>query len=302
MPHPTGRRPRFGTLGSVLVSVLALVSVGVLAQRILREPADAAPAPASTSVPGLIWSDEFDGAAGSSVDTDRWTVAKGAGGWGNHELQSYTADPANLALDGAGHLAITAQRQQTTDDDGRTSDYTSARIQSIPTAGLGRIEARIQVPAGAGLWSAFWTLGENHGDVGWPTSGEIDVLETMNDTADVNANVHAATVDDTGQPIGRWQKLETITPDTPVGGSWHTYAVERRKGELRFLFDGVEFHRIREDQLTEGQAWPFDQPQRLLLNLAVGGDWPGSPDASTPFPATLLVDYVRVFDTSVLDW
>lgn len=296
------RGPRIGTVASVLLTALALVSVGVLASRVLREPTESSPAPESSRLPGLVWSDEFDGASGQGVDLERWTVAEGAGGWGNDELQNYTDGSANLGLDGAGHLAITAQRERTTDRSDRESLYTSARVQSITTAPYGRIEARIQVPTGAGVWSAFWTLGENHGEAGWPTSGEIDVLETMNGTVEVNANVHAATLDGDGHPIGRWQKLQATTPAEPVGGSWHTYALERRAGELRFLLDGVEFHRIRSDELTEGQDWPFDQPQRLLLNLAVGGDWPGPPDASTPFPATMLVDYVRVFDTSVLDW
>ena len=297
----TRRRPRLGLLGSVLVTALAVVALAVLALRVLQVPSPTNAAPEENSMSGLIWSDEFDGSAGSGVDRSRWEFAEGAGGWGNNELQNYTGDPANLSLDGEGHLAITGQRQQTTYK-GRDWDYTSARIESIPTAPDGRIEARIRVPAGAGLWSAFWTLGENHNKVGWPTSGEIDILETMNDTAEVNANTHAATVDSSGQPIGRWQKLQATRPASPVAGSWHTYALERKGDELRFLLDGVEFHRIRKDQLTEGQNWPFDQPQRVLLNLAVGGDWPGSPDTSTPFPATMLVDYVRVFDTSVLDW
>ena len=297
----TRRRPRLGLIGSALVTALAMVALAVLALRVLQVPLPTNTAPEETSMPGLVWSDEFDGPAGSGVDRSRWEVDKGAGGWGNNELQNYTDDPANLALDGEGHLAITGQRQQTTDK-GRDWDYTSARIESIPTASDGRIEARIMVPAGAGLWSAFWTLGKNHDKVGWPTSGEIDILETMNDTAEVNANTHASTVDSGGQEIGRWQKLQTTRPANPVAGNWHTYALERKDDELRFLLDGVEFHRVRKDQLTEGQAWPFDQPQRLLLNLAVGGDWPGPPNSSTPFPSTMLVDYVRVFDTSVLDW
>lgn len=297
----TRRRPRLGLIGSVIVTALAVVALAVLALRVLQVPSPTDAAPKEASMPGLIWNDEFDGSAGQGVDQSRWKVAKGAGGWGNNELQNYTDDPANLALDGEGHLAITGQREETTDK-GRDWDYTSARIESIPTAPDGRIEARINVPAGAGLWSAFWTLGKNHSKVGWPTSGEIDILETMNDTAEVNANAHAATVDSSGQSIGRWQKLQATRPANPVAGNWHTYALERKDDELRFLLDGVEFHRIRKDQLTEGQAWPFDQQQRLLLNLAIGGDWPGPPNTGTPFPSTMLVDYVRVFDTSVLDW
>lgn len=296
------RRPRLGMIGSASVTALAMVALAVLAMRILQVPSPADTSPKETSMPGLVWSDEFDGPAGRGVDRSRWRVAEGAGGWGNNELQNYTDDSANLALDGEGHLAITGQRQQTTDKRGRDAGYTSARITSIPNAPDGRIEARINVPAGAGLWSAFWTLGKNHSKVGWPTSGEIDIMETMNDTAEVHANAHAATMDGSGQSIGRWQKLQTTRPDAPVAGSWHTYALERKDDELRFLLDGVEFHRIRADQLTEGQSWPFDQPQQLLLNLAIGGDWPGSPNSSTPFPATMLVDYVRVYDTSVLDW
>lgn len=296
------RRPTPGLIGSALVTVLAVGALAVFGLRILQVPSSTSTAPEETSMPGLVWSEEFNGPAGQGVNSKRWRVAEGAGGWGNNELQNYTDDPANLALDGDGHLAITGQRQRTTDKQGRESAYTSARIESIPSAPDGRIEARIKVPAGAGLWSAFWTLGKNHNKVGWPTSGEIDILETMNDTAEVNANAHAATVDGSGQPIGRWQKLQATRPASPVGGSWHTYTLERKDDELRFLLDGVEFHRIRKDELTEGQNWPFDQQQQVLLNLAIGGDWPGSPNTNTSFPATMLVDYVRVFDTSVLDW
>ncbi len=296
------RRPRLGMIGSVLVTALAVAAIAVLIMRVLQVPAPSDTAPKETSMPGLIWSEEFDGPTGQGVNRSRWQVAEGAGGWGNNELQNYTDDPANLALDGEGHLASTGQRHQTRDEQGRDSAYTSARITSIPTAPDGRIEARINVPSGPGLWSAFWTLGKNHDKVGWPTSGEIDIMETMNDTVEVHANAHAATTDGSGQEIGRWQKLQTTRPDAPVSGSWHTYSLERKDDELRFLLDGVEFHRIRADQLTEGQSWPFDQSQQLLLNLAIGGDWPGSPTTSTPFPATMLVDYVRVYDTSVLDW
>lgn len=296
------RRQRLGMIGSAVVTALAIGALAVLVIQILQAPAPTNTTPEADSMRGLVWSDEFDGRAGQGVDPDRWQVAEGAGGWGNNELQNYTDDPANLALDGEGHLAITGQRQETRDGRGRDSAYTSARITSVFTAPDGRIEARINVPAGSGLWSAFWTLGENHDEAGWPTSGEIDIMETMNDTAEVHANTHAATTDGDGQPIGRWQKLQTIRPDAPVAGNWHTYTLERKNDELRFLLDGVEFHRIRADQLTEGQSWPFDQPQQVLLNLAIGGDWPGPPTTSTPFPATMLVDYVRVYDTSVLDW
>ena len=298
----TRARPRLGMIGSALVTTLAVAALALLGTRMLHASPPADIQTEQTSVPGLIWSEEFNGPAEQGVDRSRWRVAEGAGGWGNNELQNYTDKPANLALDGEGHLAITAQRQRTTDKQGREWPYTSARISSIPTAPNGRIEARINVPAGAGLWSAFWTLGKNHGKVGWPTSGEIDVMETMNDTAEVNANAHAASVDAGGQFIGRWQKLQATRPANPVGGSWHTYTLERKNDELRFLLDGVEFHRIRADELTDGQQWPFNQPQQVLLNLAVGGDWPGAPNTSTPFPATMLVDYVRVYDTSVLDW
>lgn len=233
----------------------------------------------------VIWSDEFVGPEGTSPAA-HWRILEGGVGWGDGELQAYTARPENVALDGDGHLRITALRE----GDG---SYTSARLESVPSFTHGILEARVMVPGGQGLWSAFWTLGQDHETVGWPNAGEIDVMEVMNDTALVHANVH---IEDRGERSGRWQSPGRLTPPRPVAGEWHVYGVRWSAEELVFTFDGQEYHRVTRADVEGGgeRRWPFDDPQRLLLNLAVGGSWPGDPDEATPFPSSMLVDYVRV--------
>ncbi|MGD9695300.1 MAG: glycoside hydrolase family 16 protein [Thermoleophilia bacterium] len=261
--------------GRASVAVLALVAVVAAAVVLPRLVGSLA----RSERP--VWSDEFAGPEGAAP-ADHWTPAEGGGGWGNEELQTYTSRPENVALDGDGHLRITARRES----DG---SFTSARLQSTAGFVRGRIEARIRVPAGAGLWSAFWTLGAGGTRVGWPRSGEIDVMEVMNDTRTVNANVHVA---DAASPDGRGQAPGLLTRDAPLADGWHVYGLEWSRERLVFTLDGREYHRITRGEVAD---WPFDEAQVLLLNLAVGGRWPGPPDASTPFPATMLVDWVRVY-------
>lgn len=231
---------------------------------------------------GLIWADEFDGPAGAPP-ADHWRLLQGGGGWGNNELQTYSARPENVSLDGTGNLRITARRE----GDG---SITSARIESRVAFTHGLVEARMRVPAGQGLWSAFWTLGEGHEQVGWPYSGEIDIVEALNDTRTAHANAHIA---DPASPDGRWQSPGGLDLTAPLSDRWHVFGVRWTRDALVFLLDGRPYHRIDRSEVGE-RDWPFDRPQVLLLNLAVGGDWPGSPDATTPFPASLLVDWVRV--------
>jgi beta-glucanase (GH16 family) len=230
----------------------------------------------------LTWNDEFDGA---SLDRSKWLPELGGHGWGNKELQTYTDRPENVRVVD-GKLVIEARRERMGEN-----DYTSARIK---TAGRmeqqhGRFEARIKVPKGQGIWPAFWMLGANIGQVGWPRSGEIDIMENIGkEPAIVHGTLHGPGYSGEhafGQPSPLAKGI--------YADDYHVFAVEWERGEIRWYRDGMLYHTARPD-LVKGD-WVFEQPFFLLLNLAVGGQWPGYPDDSTVLPQQMLVDYVRVY-------
>ena len=246
----------------------------------------------------LVWSDEFDGPAGTSPDPAYWEYDTGGSGWGNDELQFYTARPENVSLDGDGFLAITARKEEY---QGRA--YTSARINTRGKfeQGLGRWEARIRVPSGMGIWPAFWLLGASFPQVGWPACGEIDIMEVRGQAPGVvNGTLHA-----TGYSGGS-SLTEQITcqvapacasppctPLCPFSEDFHVYAVEVEANRIRFEVDGAVYHEVRQELLPRGTSWPFSAPFFPILNVAVGGGYVGAPDVTTVFPQTMLVDYVR---------
>ncbi len=199
-----------------------------------------------------IWHDEFDGPAGASFDRSKWVADTGGAGFGNHERQFYTTRAENVALDGDGHLVITARAEPSSSEYqcwyGKCR-YTSTRLKTkgLFAQAYGRFEARIRIPRGQGVWPAFWMLGTDIDSIGWPRGGEIDIMEN----------------------IGR-------EPAVAHG-------------------DGREYHRMTPADLPRGTKWVFDHSFFLLLNFAVGGDWPGDPDASTTFPQQMVVDYVRAY-------
>jgi len=252
-----------------------------------------APAPA---IPGrLVWSDEFTGRAGMPPDARYWTTALGSGGngWGSGQLQTYTASPANLALDGSGHLKLTARQGAVTGSDGITQQFSSARIS---TAGrvepqYGTVEARLQLPSGAGLWPAFWLLGANFPEVGWPLSGEVDIMETHDEAHRVFSYLHYPFP---GSPNGSVTG-QRLLRGTAVSPGWHTYTLTWTADAMVIRIDGKVCLDAELRQLPAGAGAVFDKPFSILLNLAVGGTYPAPVDASTPFPSTLLVDYVRVY-------
>jgi beta-glucanase (GH16 family) len=244
----------------------------------------------------LAWSDEFDGAAGSAVDASKWVADTGGHGWGNQERQYYTLPGMNASLDGTGHLVITA-RAEPTDTPLRcwygVCRFTSARLKTKgrfePT--YGRVEARIRIPRGQGIWPAFWMLGADIDQVGWPQSGEIDVMENIGrEPAIVHGTIHGPGYSG-GSGIGG---SYTLTAGA-FADDYHLFAIEWRQGEIRWLVDGNEYRRTTPAALPAGTRWVFDHPFFLLLNVAVGGAWPGEPDSSTVVPQQMLVDYVRVY-------
>lgn len=231
----------------------------------------------------LVWSDEFDG---TSLNSSNWSaeIGTGSGGWGNNELQYYTNRTENLQVTG-GNLVITARKENY-----GGMGYTSARIktQNLRNFTYGKIEARIKLPSGQGLWPAFWMLGSNITSVGWPKCGELDIMERVNNNSYVNGTVHwdANGQADYGQ-----------ISDSLDFSQYHVYSVEWDSSYIRWFVDGAQFNEFYIANNT-GNTEEFQKSFFILLNLAVGGNWPGSPNSSTPFPAQMFVDYVRVYQSS----
>ena len=243
----------------------------------------------------IVWADEFNGAAGALPDAAKWGYDLGAGdnGWGNNELQYYTDRPANAALDGAGNLVITALSERFTAG-GVTRDYTSARLVTRGkfAAQYGRIEARLKVPFGQGIWPAFWLLGENIARVGWPECGEIDVMENIGrEPSTTHGTLHGPGYSGGSGLTG----LVTLPNGATFTEAFHTFAIEWVPRAISFYVDDQLYQTRTLSELNTNQRWVFQQPFYLLLNLAVGGDWPGNPNVLTVFPQKLVVDYVRVY-------
>jgi beta-glucanase (GH16 family) len=244
----------------------------------------------------LVWSDEFDGPSGSSFDATKWVAELGGNGWGNQEREYYTTRPENIALDGSGHLVITARAEPANTTDScwyGTCRYTSARIK---TKGLfaqtyGRFEARIRIPRGQGLWPAFWMLGDNIDAVGWPKSGEIDIMENIGREPNiVHGTMHGPGYSGAAG-IGGPSTLATGA----FADDFHTYAVEWMPGLITWYVDDTKYFQVTPTSIPSTATWVFDHPFFLLLNVAVGGGWPNDPDATTTFPQQMVVDYVRVY-------
>jgi beta-glucanase (GH16 family) len=244
----------------------------------------------------LVWSDEFNGPDGSSVDPAKWVVETGGDGWGNNELEYYTARIENSRVVN-GNLTIEARAEKYKGADGVSKDYTSARMKTLGkfTRAYGRFESRLKMPAGQGLWPAFWMLGDDIEKVGWPTCGEIDIMENIGKEPSVNhGSIHGPGY--TGD-VGI-EAHYTLPGGKKFSDDFHTYAIEWEPDVIRFYVDDVLYATQSKASLRTGQRWVFDHPFFLILNVAVGGDWPGSPDASTKFPQRMLVDYVRVYGLS----
>jgi beta-glucanase (GH16 family) len=246
--------------------------------------------PASQSYQ-LVWSDEFNGTDGSAPDASKWAIQTGGNGWGNNELEYYTAPPQNVQVSG-GNLVITAIKEDYTGADGVTQHYTSARMQ---TKGLfsqtcGRFEARIKIPKGQGMWPAFWMLGTDIDTNPWPACGEIDIMENIGkEPAILHGSLHGP-----GYAPGNVTASYTL-PTGALGDDYHLYAVEWEAQQVRFYVDSTLYATFTSANLPSGSPWEFNKPFFILLNLAVGGDWPGNPDSTTQFPQQMLVDYVRVY-------
>ena len=236
----------------------------------------------------LVWSDEFNGPAQTSPDSAKWKFDLGNGGWGNEELESYTKDTSNVAVDGNGNLAITAKANWVTD---HWENITSARIKTIGLfeQSYGRFEARIKTPWGPGMWPAFWMLGSNVDNLAWPQCGEIDIMELRGQKPNViNGTVHGPGYSGSG---GITKSFALANGRYDV--DFHLFAVEWGKDYIDFFVDNTLYQEITPDKVTG--TWAFDHPFFIILNVAVGGNYVGYPTSQTNFPQKMLVDYVKVY-------
>jgi len=244
------------------------------------------------ALPGwkLVWSDEFEGPANQKPDASKWVFETGGNGWGNSELEYYTDRASNASLDGNGALVITARSETF-----QNRNYTSARLKTEGKFDhtYGRFEARIRIPRGQGLWPAFWMLGNDIGTVGWPTCGEVDIMENIGkEPSTVHGTIHGPGYSG-GNGLGASYQLPG---KAPFADDFHVYAVEWQSDSIRWYVDDVSYETRTPADVPQGDKWVYDHPFFIILNVAVGGQWPGSPDGTTSFPQTMIVDYVRVYD------
>jgi len=240
----------------------------------------------------LVWSDEFSGADGSAPDSTKWTYDIGGNGWGNQELESYTSWPQNVQVQN-GNLVIVATQETYTGTDGITRNYTSARLktQGLFAQQYGKFEARIKLPYGQGLWPAFWMLSSNISSAGWPACGEIDIMENIgSEPSTIYGSLHGP--QGSGEASG--SAAYTLPSGQKFSDDYHIFTVEWEPNQARFYVDGTLYESHTSADMPAG-AWVFDHPFFIILNVAVGGTWPGSPDQTTVFPQEMLVDYVRVY-------
>jgi beta-glucanase (GH16 family) len=282
------RRPKWhGVL--LFISLASLCAIGQ------SESAKSAPSSnaSSSSKWSLVWNDEFNGPDGSVADPSKWVLESGGGGWGNNELEYYTRRPQNSYMQ-SGNLVIKVLQEKYTGADGISRDYTSARMKSFGkfSQAYGRFEARIKIPRGQGIWPAFWMLGDDIKTNPWPDCGEIDIMENIGkEPSIVHGTIHGPGYNGENGISASF----ALATDQRFADDFHVYAVEWEPEAIRFYVDEHLYATRTPSDLPKGTKWVYDHPFFLLLNVAVGGGWPGNPDASSLFPQTMLVDYVRVY-------
>lgn len=268
------------TLASLL-SAMAIAACGEPSKEVIGPPA------AWT----LVWEDDFLGSAGTKPDPSRWVHDIGGSGWGNAQLEYDSNSTDNVAIDGEGHLLITARQQSIS-----TNHFTSGRIKTLGlfSQKYGRVEALIKLPAGRGIWPAFWMLGADQPTAGWPDCGEIDILEMRGQEPSVIIGSLHGPGYSGGASISSRLRLTEGRFDT----DFHLFAVEWDPNRITFLVDDEPYQTVTAGTVLAKGRWVFDHDFFLLLNVAVGGNFVGSPDATTTFPQSMVVDFVRVYRRS----
>ncbi|MBC6605207.1 glycoside hydrolase family 16 protein [Hymenobacter sp. BT188] len=281
------------SLGGIFVGAVlcCLTATACTEEKEASVPAPTPTPPAATEVNAdprdynqyteLVWSDEFDG---SALNQTKWTYEV-SDNWFNNELQATTNSSENLFLTG-GNLTIQAKREQL-----RNRQYTSARIitKGKQDFAYGRIDVRAKLPKGKGIWPAIWMLGSNDSQAPWPACGEIDIMELRGSQPAVNiSTVHF------GNTVAerKFKGTEIRLPSGDFSDDYHIFSLVRSKGQLRWFLDGQQYFTITPN---DASPYPFDNKFYMILNVAVGGDFDGNPDASTTFPKQMQVDYVRYY-------
>jgi len=236
----------------------------------------------------LVWSDEFNGTG--APDPAKWDYELGY--IRNNELQYYTKS-TNNARQHKGNLEITVRKEQikgTKEGKAETFDYSSGSVITLNKADwtYGKIEGRFKMPVGQGLWACFWTLGSNITQIGWPKCGEIDIFEHINSETLIHGTAHWADESSKHTSKGGNSKEFDVT-------KWHNYSIVWTPASIKWYVDEVQFHEV---SILDGvnSTQEFHKPHYILINLPIGGSWPGPPDATTVLPATLYCDYVRVYE------
>lgn len=268
----------------------------LLSLLILTAPLVSALAQSGSSPPDgwhLVWSDEFNQPNGSAPDSAKWGYDSGGNGWGNNELEYYTTRTNNALIEN-GNLIIEARKEPY----GKRS-YTSARLLTLGKFSwtYGRFEARIKIPYGQGIWPAFWVMGTNVATVNWPACGEIDIMENIGkEPGTVHGTVHGPGYSG-GKGIGH---PVTLPGGARIADDFHVFAVDCEPDHVAWLMDGKEYFAVTPASLPKDTRWVFNGPKFVILNLAVGGNWPGNPDLTSTFPQRMVVDYVRVYEKTEL--
>jgi beta-glucanase (GH16 family) len=284
VPPPASRWTRI----ALLLAPIALLAAGC-AQPIVASALDI-PVPAAPVTGGMTFADEFTGESGAAPDMNRWNYDLGSTGWGNNESQYYTSDRGNTALDGNGNLAITAHRTADRSHPcwNGPCEFSSGRLSTYRTFSqrYGIFEARIKVPPGRGMLPAFWLIGDNIHGVGWPTCGEIDIMEFPGkERGAIYGSIH-------GPAYSRGGKY-VLPEGRSFSDDFHVFTLHWGPDSLSYSVDGMQYKRITAADLP-GNRWVFDRPFFIVVNLAVGGKWPGYPEPDEVFPQRMLVDYVHV--------
>jgi beta-glucanase (GH16 family) len=272
MSRCRNRRPTATSLASRLIYLLVTV-VLVLCSCSFQ----------ANAMPEAVF-DDFDGPAGSPPNPALWGYDLGKGLGNINELENYTNSSENVRLDGQGHLVIQAHKS--------SAGYTSGRVVTRGKLNMlyGTLTARIKFPVGQGIWPAFWLVGADEGTVGWPRSGEIDLMELVNEGTTYNVTLHGPQGDSDyldGAGFGTSGHIADLSTD------FHDYWMHWLPDSITIGVDDATLGAFTPRSLPDGAQWVFDHPMYALLNVAVGGDWPGLPTDATPFPATMLVDWFR---------
>jgi beta-glucanase (GH16 family) len=272
----------------IVLFIVTLLVTSITTLKLHADPAEALPGSWQ-----MVWSDEFNQPNDSKPDPTKWGYDTGGSGYGNNEREYYTDRTNNVRIED-GKLVIEALQQNF-----RGKHYTSGRIltQGKYAWTYGIFEARIKIPRGQGIWPAFWLLGTSITSNSWPDCGEIDIMENIGrEPGTVHGTMHGpgySGAHGIGKPV-------SLPGEAVVADDFHIFAVDCEPGIVTWFMDGKKYFSITPADLPTGTRWVFDKPKFVLLNLAVGGFWPGYPDGTSTYPQCMIVDYVRVYQKSLL--